>query len=107
MKFCQSCGMPLQAEDQWGTNADGSLNEEYCCYCYQKGAFTQDYTMEEMIGHCLQFLDEFNREADVPRTREQALAEMRQFFPALLDVCFYYRWCACLPVRMRPGKILP
>ena len=41
MKFCQSCGMPLQAEDQWGTNADGSLNEEYCCYCYQKGAFTQ------------------------------------------------------------------
>ncbi len=49
MKFCQSCGMPLQAEDQWG----------------------------------LQFLDEFNREADVPRTREQALAEMRQFFPAL------------------------
>ena len=38
MKFCQSCGMPLQAEDQWGTNADGSLNEEYCCYCYQKGA---------------------------------------------------------------------
>ena len=27
MKFCQSCGMPLQAEDQWGTNADGSLNE--------------------------------------------------------------------------------
>ena len=73
MKFCQSCGMPLQAEDQWGMNADGSLNEEYCCY----------YTMEEMIGHCLQFLDEFNREADVPRTREQALAEMRQFFPAL------------------------
>ena len=41
MKFCQSCGMPLQAEDQWGMNADGSLNEEYCCYCYQKGAFTQ------------------------------------------------------------------
>ena len=21
MKFCQSCGMPLQAEDQWGTSA--------------------------------------------------------------------------------------
>ena len=29
MKFCQSCGMPLQAEDQWGMNADGSLNEKY------------------------------------------------------------------------------
>ena len=45
--------------------------------------FFTGLTMEEMIGHCLQFLDEFNREADVPRTREQALAEMRQFFPAL------------------------
>ena len=30
MKFCQSCGMPLQVEDQWVTNADGSLKEEYC-----------------------------------------------------------------------------
>ena len=28
MKFCQSCGMPLQAEDQWGTNAD--RNRTFC-----------------------------------------------------------------------------
>ena len=32
MKFCQSCGMPLQAEYQCGTNADGSKNEEYTSY---------------------------------------------------------------------------
>ncbi len=32
-KFCQSCGMPLQK------------NEEYCCYCYKDGAFTMNCTI--------------------------------------------------------------
>ena len=45
--FCQSCGMPLE-EKLLGTNADGSKNEEYCIYCYKDGAFTGDFTMEEM-----------------------------------------------------------
>ena len=34
-KFCQSCGMPLQKNEELGTNHDGSKNEEYCCYCYK------------------------------------------------------------------------
>ena len=38
-KFCQSCGMPLQKNEELGTNHDGSKNEEYCCYCYKDGAF--------------------------------------------------------------------
>ena len=29
-KLCQSCGMPLSSAEVLGTNADGSLNEEYC-----------------------------------------------------------------------------
>lgn len=36
-KFCQSCGMPLQKNEELGTNHDGSKNEEYCCYCYKDG----------------------------------------------------------------------
>lgn len=28
-KLCQSCGMPLSSAEVLGTNADGSLNEEY------------------------------------------------------------------------------
>ena len=28
-KFCQSCGMPLQKNEELGTNHDGSKNEEY------------------------------------------------------------------------------
>ena len=38
-KFCQSCGMPLQKNEELGTNHDGSKNEEYCCYCYKDGAW--------------------------------------------------------------------
>jgi hypothetical protein len=38
--LCQSCGMPMAAPEQFGTNADGSVNREYCCYCFQKGDFT-------------------------------------------------------------------
>ena len=33
--------MPLTDTNK-GTNSDGSLNNEYCSYCYQKGQFTQE-----------------------------------------------------------------
>ncbi|MFQ7087973.1 MAG: zinc ribbon domain-containing protein, partial [Bacteroides sp.] len=46
-KFCQSCGMPLQKNEELGTNHDGSKNEEYFCYCYKDGAFTMDCTMDQ------------------------------------------------------------
>lgn len=40
-KFCQSCMMPRDnAEFKKGTEADGSENDLYCSYCYDKGAFT-------------------------------------------------------------------
>lgn len=82
-KFCQSCGMPLEDPSQHGKNADGTQNEDYCCYCYADGQFSQDCTMEEMIQHCVQFLEEFNKDNDVAFTKEEAVAEMRQFFPSL------------------------
>ena len=34
--FCQSCGMPMTQEAHFATNADGSRNNDYCCYCYDK-----------------------------------------------------------------------
>ena len=60
MKFCQSCGMPL-TDGLFGTNADGSKNEDYCIYCYKDGKFLQECTMEQMIEHCAQFVDEVNK----------------------------------------------
>lgn len=83
MKFCQSCGMPLQAAGDFGTEADGTPNADYCIYCYKDGAFTGEYTMEEMIQHCAQFHGEFKHEDGSVFTREEAVAGMREFFPHL------------------------
>lgn len=83
MIYCQSCGMPLESDEVKGTNADKSLNQDYCCYCFQDGKFTQDCTMDEMIEHCAQFVDEFNKEAGKKMTREEAIISMKEFFPHL------------------------
>jgi hypothetical protein len=34
---CVSCGMPMKKEEEYGTNADGSKNNEYCCHCLIDG----------------------------------------------------------------------
>lgn len=81
--FCQSCGMPLKTEKDYGTNEDNSLNHKYCTYCFQKGKFTSECTMEEMIENNLHFLDEFNKDADTKFNEEEARKEMEKFFPSL------------------------
>ena len=50
--ICQCCGMPLE-DDILGRETDGTLNEDYCKWCYDDGAFLTDCTMEEMIDLCL------------------------------------------------------
>lgn len=81
--FCQSCGMPMHTADQFGTNEDGSANEDYCCYCYKDGAFVQDCTMDGMIEHCMMYLDEFNGACETKLSKEDAIAEMKKLFPTL------------------------
>ncbi len=81
-KFCQSCGMPL-TEEMKGTNADGSLNEDYCIYCYKDGKFTQECSMDEMIEFCAQFVDEVNKNVPEPMSKEQYKQMMYSFFPHL------------------------
>lgn len=49
IRTCQSCGMPMSAVEQFGTEADGALSKDYCTYCYRGGAFTApDITIDEM-----------------------------------------------------------
>lgn len=50
--ICQCCGMPLE-DDILGRETDGTLNEDYCKWCYDEGTFLTDCTMEEMIDLCL------------------------------------------------------
>ncbi len=48
MTECQSCGMPLSLGN-YGTNASGTYNDEYCSICFQKGQFTDpDLTLPIM-----------------------------------------------------------
>lgn len=48
--FCQSCAMPLQKPEDFGTTADGFRQNDYCHFCYQKGAFMMpDATMQQVL----------------------------------------------------------
>jgi len=78
--FCQSCGMPLVEGSDFGKNADGSKNEDYCCYCYPEGAFNNpNETLEEMIESCAPFLVEAGEAKD----NEAAKAMLSEFLPTL------------------------
>ena len=69
--FCQSCSMPLQKPEDFGTNADGSKNNEYCGYCYQNGKFTEpDITMGQMIEKCTDIMKQMQMPKDqIEKTR--------------------------------------
>lgn len=83
MKICQSCGMPMNNEELYGTNTDGSKNSEYCIYCYKNGVFLQNFTMDEMIEHCAQFVNEVNKGLPNPITKEEYIGQMKMYFPHL------------------------
>lgn len=78
-KICQSCGMPMQEESQFGTELDNTKNEDYCCYCYQEGKFLQDCTMEQMAEFCAKFEVEGGR----CKTLEEAKEMLMEYFPKL------------------------
>lgn len=82
-QFCQSCGMPLSKNEDCGTNADGSINFDYCQFCYKEGNFVQDCTMDEMIDHCSQFVDEVNKQTGGSMTKDEYKQMMYGFFPML------------------------
>ena len=71
------------SKEMMGTNADGSLNEDYCIYCYKDGKFTQECSMDEMIEFCAQFVDEVNKNVPEPMSKEQYKQMMYCFFPHL------------------------
>lgn len=52
--ICQCCGMPLE-DEIIGRNKDGSLNEEYCKWCYADGTYTYS-DMDDLIEVCVQHM---------------------------------------------------
>lgn len=76
--ICQSCSMPLTKEEELGTNADGSINEDYCIYCYKDGKFTDGgVSMEEYIEMNVKFADQAGM------TPEEMRAHCQKVFPTL------------------------
>ena len=72
---CQCCGMPME-DSILGHNSDGSLNEEYCQWCYADGTYTYS-DMDELIEVCVKNM------AGDGFTDEQARAYMKETLPKL------------------------
>ena len=48
--ICQSCGMSMHKDEDFGTNADATKNGDYCHFCFKNGKFTDEgITMEQKI----------------------------------------------------------
>lgn len=77
MRICQSCAMPMADDSLLGTDADGSLNQDYCKYCYNEGKFLHEATMEEFARMCSQF------GAHAGMTNEEMLEFCNKIFPQL------------------------
>jgi len=52
-RICQSCGMPMVASEHFGTNTDHSVSDDYCCFCFQEGKFTDNFTLDEFMDDAL------------------------------------------------------
>lgn len=72
---CQCCGMPLEDEIM-SREKDGTLNENYCQWCYADGTYTYS-DMDDLIDVCVQHMtgENFNE--------EQARAYMKELLPTL------------------------
>ena len=78
-QICQRCAMPMQKPEDFGTNADGSKNEDYCVYCYKDGAFFYpEATMQDVIEGCLPHVV-----PDVFADEATARDSMNKYFPTL------------------------
>lgn len=83
LSICQSCGMPMETDELYGTNADNTRNGDYCIYCYKGGKFVQECTMDEMIEHCVGMIDEINKTLDQKITKEDYARYLQQLYPTL------------------------
>jgi len=73
--ICQCCGMPLE-DAIIGRNEDGSLNEDYCKWCYADGTYTYS-DMDDLIDVCIPHM------AQAGFTEAQARAYMKENLPKL------------------------
>ena len=74
--ICQCCGMPLEDDTVIGREKDGTLNEDYCKWCYADGTYTYS-DMDELIDVCVGYM------ANENFSEEQARSYMKKLLPKL------------------------
>lgn len=77
---CQSCGMPLDQPDLFGTEKDGSKSTVYCKYCYRDGKIVNpDMTFEEMKTLVRTKLNEQHMPEDIISQAVAGLSKLRRW----------------------------
>lgn len=74
-QICQCCGMPLE-DALISREKDGTLNEDYCKWCYADGEYTYS-NMDDLIDVCVTHM------VNEDFSEEQARAYMKQVLPTL------------------------
>lgn len=80
---CQSCGMPMAAVEHFGTNPDRSHNNDYCCFCYKEGHFTDNFSFDQFVLDLLQFHDEDEKNEGCTISKEEFELKARTTLPTL------------------------
>ena len=76
-RICQCCGMPLTETSLFSREPDGSINDEYCKWCYVDGQFTYD-SMDRLIDTCVPMLAN-----STGMTQDEARNMMERMVPEL------------------------
>lgn len=74
--ICQCCGMPLEDDSILGRNHDGTLNEDYCRWCYANGTYTYS-SMADLIDVCVKNM------VTETFTENQARSYLKELLPKL------------------------
>jgi hypothetical protein len=76
--ICQSCAMPMEKPEDFGTDKDGSRNGDYCHFCFGNGEFiNKGITLEQMIEKLAGFSERMGM------TEEQGREMARKVLPTL------------------------
>lgn len=73
---CQCCGMPIEDDSIIGREQDGSLNEDYCKWCYADGIYTY-HNMDDLMDVCVKNM------VNETFTEQQARSYLKALLPTL------------------------
>ncbi len=93
MKLCQSCGMNIEENKYKGTNADKTLSEEYCSFCFENGNFTNTFSLDEQVEIGLNYSPEYkNAESQEEKNlirlqAKQYLSNLKRWYCTCTEKC--------------------